>query len=51
MLLWNDQGMDRSLGVDIVEGQRTIILVHDLGRDRFLDDLTKETIGHGVSSG
>jgi hypothetical protein len=51
MQLWNDQSVDRSLGVDIVEGQRTVILEHNLGRDRFLYDFTKQTIGHGVSSG
>jgi hypothetical protein len=41
MLFGNDQGMDGSLWVDIVEGQRAIVLVHNLRRDRFLDNLAK----------
>jgi hypothetical protein len=41
MLFGDDKGMDRRLRVDIVKGQRAIILVHDLGRDRLLNNLAK----------
>ena len=41
MLLRNDQRMDGRLRVDIVEGQRAIILIHDLCRDRLLDNFAK----------
>ena len=33
MLFGNDERMDRRLRIDIVEGQRAIVLVHDLGRE------------------
>jgi hypothetical protein len=41
MFFRDDKGMDRRLRVDIVKGQRAIILVHDLGRDRLLNNLAK----------
>src|SRR5437867_1121872 len=43
----NDQRMDRCLGIDVVECQRLVVLINDLGRNRPLNNLTKETIVHG----
>jgi len=44
----DNKRMDRRLRINIVEGQRVIVFIDDLGGDGFLHDLTKETIGHGM---
>jgi hypothetical protein len=41
MRFGNDKRMDGRLWVNIVEGQRVIVFVHDFGRNGFLDNFAK----------
>jgi hypothetical protein len=41
MLLGNDERMHGGLRIDVVEGQRLIVLVHNLGRNTLLNDFTE----------
>jgi hypothetical protein len=41
MLFWDDQCVDRGLGIDIIEGHRAIVLMDNLGRDGFLNNSAK----------
>ena len=50
VLLGDHQEVDRSLRVDVVEGKDALVLVHLAGGDLPRGDLTKQTIGHNVSS-
>ena len=46
MSFGNDQGMNRSLRVDIVKRQGVLVLIHNLGRDASFDDPTEDTGTH-----
>jgi hypothetical protein len=50
VLLGDDQRVHRSLRVDVVEGHGTLVFVHDFRRNRFLDNLAKQTITHDMPS-
>jgi hypothetical protein len=41
MRFGDDERMDRRLRVNIVEGQRVLVLVHDFGGNGFLDNFAK----------
>jgi len=40
-LFWDDQHVDRRLGVDVAKGQRTIVFINDISGDVSIDDLLK----------
>lgn len=40
--LGNNQHVSRRLRIDIAEGQTAVVLVDDVGRDLFVDDLLKD---------
>lgn len=46
MPLGNHECVDGSLRIDIVEGERMLVFMHDLGWNLFVDNLTEETIAH-----
>ena len=45
---WDDQQMNRRLGLDIVEHDAEIILVFDLGGDFTVDDALEKSFGHRI---
>jgi tetratricopeptide (TPR) repeat protein len=46
-LFWNDQKMDRSLGLDVVQDDAEVVLVLDLGGDFTIDDALEDCFWHG----
>ena len=40
----NDEDVDGRLGTDVLEGGHELVLVHDIGRDLSLDDLTEDAV-------
>ena len=44
---WNDQKMDRSLGLDVVQDDAEVVLVLDLGGDFTVDDALEDGFWHG----
>src|SRR5258706_5236601 len=49
MLFWNDENMHGRFGVDVFEGKARVILKRNPGRNLFLDEFAKQTIGHDPS--
>lgn len=53
-LFWNDQKMDRSLGLDVVQDDAEVVLVLDLGGDFAVDDALEDGfwhVGRSLSTG
>ena len=48
--LGNDQKMGRRLRINIVKRKSLVVLIHLIGRDIPLYDLTKQTVGHDLTS-
>ena len=50
VLLGDDQEVGGRLGIDVIEGEALLVLIHLVGRDLSRDDLTEQTIGHWGTS-
>jgi hypothetical protein len=50
MLIGHDKDVHGGDRLDVAEGSNMLILVHDGGRDLFLNDLAEEAISHGFPS-
>ena len=48
--LGDDQEVGGRLGIDVIEGEALLVLIHLVGRDLSRDDLTEQTIGHWGTS-
>lgn len=46
-LFWNDQKMDWSLGLDVMQNDAEVVLVLDLGGDFTTDDALEDGFWHG----
>lgn len=46
MFLWNQQNMDRRLGVNVLEGQHVIIFEYLIARHNTLDNLAENAVAH-----
>jgi hypothetical protein len=46
-LFWNDQKMDRSLGLDVMQNDAEVVLVLDLRGDFTIDDALEDGFWHG----
>src|SRR3990172_9803434 len=48
MLFGNDERVDRRLGIDVLEGDRMLVLVDDRGRDLLFDDPAENAVRVGA---
>ena len=46
---WNDQQVDGSLRLDVVQDDAEVVLMLDLGGDFTVDDALEDGLGHGAS--
>lgn len=48
MLLWDEEEMNRGLGVNVLKGQHSIIFIDDFTGDLFGRNTTENTPGHAT---
>ena len=46
VFLGNNEDVDWGLGIDILEGENFVVLIHNLRRDFFIYNFTKNTVVH-----